>query len=306
MRYRETNGCKLSVIGVGTWQFGSKGWGYGEGYAHHQAGEIATRAIELGVTLFDTAELYGFGRSEQILGAAIAPSRDKVVVASKYFPIIPIPGRGRAHAYASRSRLGVETIDLYQLHFPNPVLPLQMQAREFEPLIANGTIGHLGVSNYSLAAWRSSEQATRIPLVTNQVHLSLLARRSLREMVPWATANDRLVIAYSPLEQGLLGGKYTIDRRPNNFRRFRSGFSDRSLLALAPLVTLLRSVAANHDATVSQVALAWVISQPSVVAIPGVSSVEQLEQNVAAAELELELDEIAEITAVAQEQFPMR
>src|SRR5437879_1435433 len=116
MRYVEAGGVKLSAIGVGTWQFGSKECGYGSEYARSTAGDIVHRALDLGVNLLDTAEIYGMGRSEHIVGEAIAGRRDQVFVATKLFPLVPIAPVTEWRAVESAGRLGVTTIDLYQVH----------------------------------------------------------------------------------------------------------------------------------------------------------------------------------------------
>ncbi len=300
MRYRQVSGVSLSVIGLGTWQFGSVEWGYGDGYASREAGKIVERAVELGINLFDTAESYGFGRSERILGEAIAGFRDRVVVATKFAPFLPLPGAARSHARASARRLGAEVIDLYQLHFPNPLVPIGYQARELSSLIFGGDIRFAGVSNYSVQAWQEAQTAVDFPLVTNQVHFSLMHRRPLRELIPYAVAHEKLIIAYSPLEQGALGGRYSPGHKPRDFRRLRRSFSDRSLLGTRPVVRKLESLAKGYLATPAQVALAWTVSHEGVVSIPGASSISQLELNAGAAEIQLTADERLDLTAIAE------
>src|SRR5689334_21213938 len=127
MRYVEVNGVRLSVIGLGTWQFGSKDWGYGADYAQNEAGKILDRALALGVNLVDTAELYGKNESERIVGRAIAGRRDDVFIATKFAPISPLASVIEKHGRASAERLGVDAIDLYQMHWPNPLVPIAEQ-----------------------------------------------------------------------------------------------------------------------------------------------------------------------------------
>src|SRR5499427_10377647 len=124
MRYMGIGTAKeISKIGLGTWQFGSREWGYGDRYADEVARAIVRRAVELGVTLFDTAEIYGFGRSERILGAAIGEDRDSVFLATKIFPLLPVAPVVEQRAVASANRLGTRRLDLYQVHQPNPLVP---------------------------------------------------------------------------------------------------------------------------------------------------------------------------------------
>ncbi len=299
MRYRSIRSLKVSAIGLGTWQFGSRTWGYGSQYAEVDAFRIVDAAREAGINFFDTAELYGFGKSESILGRAVAQVRDEVVLATKLFPLFPAKGVGPAHAERSLARLGTSSIDLYQIHFPNPIANLAHQVAEFAPLCQNGSIRELGVSNFSLSAWRQTEATSGMTLVSNQVEFSLLSPKPLREMIPWATSHDRLVIAYSPLAQGILTGKYDHNHRPGGFRRILPGFSARGLLKTKPLVNALVRISKGYGATASQIALAWVISFPSVVAIPGASSVEQVRLNAQAADIELSLDEREELGSLA-------
>ncbi|HET8599965.1 MAG TPA: aldo/keto reductase [Segeticoccus sp.] len=296
---------QVSRIGLGTWQFGSKEWGYGEEYADHTAAVIVRRALDLGVTLFDTAEIYGFGRSERILAAALGADRTRVVVASKLFPILPVPAMVRRRAQASARRLQLDRIPLYQVHQPNPVVPDSVTMRGMGELLRDGRIGAVGVSNYSLARWRRADAALGQPVVSNQVEFSLARPGPLRDLVPFAQREDRVVIAYSPLAQGLLGGRYGPGNRPGGVRAANPLFSEENLRRAAPLLNRLREVAAAHDAKPAQVALAWLISLPQVVVIPGASSVEQLELNVAAAELVLADDEVASLTAAAQAFTPV-
>ena len=123
MRYLSIDTAKkISKIGLGTWQFGSREWGYGDRYAGEVAQAIVTRALELGVTLFDTAEIYGFGRSERILGRALGGNRDTVFLATKILPVLPVAPVVEQRAVASANRLGAHKLDLYQVHQPNPVI----------------------------------------------------------------------------------------------------------------------------------------------------------------------------------------
>ncbi|WP_454043373.1 aldo/keto reductase [Cellulosimicrobium sp. Marseille-Q8652] len=283
-----------SVIGLGTWQFGSREWGYGDDFADRQAREIVRRALELGVTFFDTAELYGFGRSERILGEALGDRRDDVVVATKIFPLLPVAPVVEQRAVASADRLGVRRIDLYQVHQANPVVRDGTTMRGMGALQRTGLVDQVGVSNYALARWQAAERALGGPVVSNQVEYSLVHRDPEEELLPWARTAGRVVVAYSPLGQGVLSGRYTADDRPQDaVRRANPLFAPENLARLAPLLDTLRQVGEAHDLTASQAALAWVVARPNVLAIPGASSVEQLEKNVEAATVRLADDEVA-------------
>ena len=208
MRYVTVAGTSVSVIGLGTWQFGSREWRYGNDYANREAIALTRRALDLGINLIDTAEIYGLGRSERIVGAAIADRRDQVFLATKLFPALPLSPVVRQRGRASARRLGVRWIDLYQLHAPNPVIPLSRAMRGFADLAADGLIRDVGVSNCSLEQWQEAEAALGGTVLSNQVRYSLATRAPERAILPWAQANDHLVIAYSPLAQGLLSGAY--------------------------------------------------------------------------------------------------
>jgi aryl-alcohol dehydrogenase-like predicted oxidoreductase len=296
MRYVEVGGVGLSVIGLGTWQFGSREWGYGKAYAETGAVEITRRALDLGVNLIDTAEIYGFGESERIVGRAIADRRDEVFVATKVLPVMPIApvviDRGRRSA----RRLGVQTIDLYQVHWPNPLVRDGTTMEGMRRLQQEGLVKYVGVSNYPLKRWQAAEHALGSPVLSNQVQYSLAARKPDADLVPYAAASDRLIMAYSPLAQGFLSGRYDASNRPGGVRSGNTLFLPENLERGAELLDTLRSIAKSHDATPAQVALAWVIHHPNVVAIPGASSVDQLTRNTEAADLSLSDDEFSQLT----------
>jgi len=161
-------------------------------------------------------------------------------------------------------------------------------------------VRHAGVSNYGLARWRSAEEALGGPILSNQVRFSLVNRKPLDELVPFAQREGRIVIAYSPLGQGLLGGRYDSSNRPSGMaRRTNPLFLPENLERAAPLLATLREVADAHSVTPSQAALAYVVHHPYVVAIPGASSEEQVEANAAAGDLELAPDEYEALRAAA-------
>lgn len=297
MKFVEAGGVRLSAIGLGTWQFGSSEWGYGSDYAREEAGAIVRRALELGVNVIDTAEIYGLGRSERIVGDAIKGHRDGVFLATKLFPVgLPFQVAGRARR--SARRLGVDHLDLYQLHWPSPLFPPGSTMPRMKRLVVAGLVGHVGVSNHSLEGWQAAERALGGTVLSNQVQFSLVNRAPERDLLPWAQQQGRVIIAYSPLAQGLLSGRYQ-HSPPRNFRRVRRAFSTESRERAQPLISALGEIGARQGATHAQVALAWLIHKPNVVAIPGASSVRQLEENAAAADLELSDDDDARLTALA-------
>ena len=298
MKFVEVGGARVSAVGLGTWQFGSTEWGYGGEYARRDAIEIVNRALDLGINLIDTAEIYALGQSERIVGEAIRDRRDEAFVATKLFPV-GLPFMTESRARASLRRLGIKRADLYQQHWPSPLFPPGALMPRLRRLVEQGLITHVGVSNHSLSQWQAAEKAFGGAILSNQVQFSLVARGPERELVPFAQRSGRIVIAYSPLAQGLLSGRYQA-KPPSNFRRYRSAFRASARGRLEPLLAALKEVADHHGATTAQVALAWLIRKPNVVVIPGASSVKQLEQNVAAADLELSDDEDARLSLVGR------
>lgn len=306
MRYVSLDTPKpISKIGLGTWQFGSKEWGYGPEY-ESRAAQIVRRALDLGVTLFDTAEIYGFGRSERILGAALGDDRAKVVVASKILPLLPVAPVVQQRAVASAARLGVTSIDLYQVHQPNPVVGDHTTMRGMRALQEIGLVGEVGVSNYSLRRWQFAEVALGRRVLSNQVRYSLVDRGPESDLLPYAERTGRIVMAYSPLGQGFLSGRYDAEHPPSGaVRRANPYFLPENLQRGGALIETLREVADAHDATPSQIALAYLLRHPNVVAIPGASSVEQMERNAAAAEIDLADAEYDALLAAARRFHPV-
>jgi aryl-alcohol dehydrogenase-like predicted oxidoreductase len=304
MRYVEMDGLRTSVVGLGAWQFGSREWGYGEAYATETAPALVRRALELGITMLDTAEMYGFGRSERIIAGALdaipSANRDGLVVATKFMPVVPAEPVIARQAAGSRRRLGLDVVDLYYAHWPNPFVSARRTMQALRPLVDEGVVRLVGVSNYSLARWQEAERALRAPVIANQVRFSLVSTGPARDLVPYAAAMDRLVVAYSPLAQGLLtDGLAESAPRPRGVRRTSSLFRPGTRRRLVPLAAVLHEIADAHAATPAQVALAWVIRHPNTIAIPGARTIAQLEENAAAADLALADDEFARLSDAA-------
>jgi aryl-alcohol dehydrogenase-like predicted oxidoreductase len=304
VRYVEAGGARLSAVGLGTWQFGSGEWGYGSAYAEETAPAIVHRSLDVGVNVVDTAEIYGFGRSERIVGRALLGRRDDAFLCTKLLPVLPLDPVVGWRARGSLRRLETDHVDLYQLHWPNPAVPPAATADALRRLLRSGRARHVGVSNYPLARWQELERQLGAPVLSNQVRYSLLDRRPERELLPWAREHDRLLIAYSPLAQGLLSGRYDADHLPTGLRARTRPFNPDNVRALAPLLQVLREVAEAHGATCAQVALAWLQRRPNVVAIPGASSVAQAEENAASADIDLGAAEDEALTKASDEYHP--
>jgi aryl-alcohol dehydrogenase-like predicted oxidoreductase len=240
------------------------------------------------------------------LGKALGDRRDEVFLASKILPVLPIGPIVERRAEGSLRRLGTDRLDLYQLHQPNPLVPLTQTMPAFAKLADAKKIVHAGVSNYSLARWQAAEEAYGRPVLSNQVRYNLLDRRPERELLRWAQDRGRIVIAYSPVAQGLLSGRYDAGNQPRGTMRSGSAaFSAEHLERVNPVLEVLRQVASAHSLTPTQIALAWLIKRPNVVVIPGASSVAQVEANAAAADIELTDDEDGALTRASDSYKPL-
>jgi len=299
------NGPTVTPLCIGTWAWGDKlFWNYGSNYGESQLWEAFKASLDAGVNFFDTAEIYGMGLSEELLGKFMQQTDRKVQIATKYGPL---PWRFTAESVsealtASLKRLRVQQVDLYQVHWPFAFLMSQdtlMNALADE--VKRGRIAAVGVSNYSAEQMRSAHQilASRgVPLATNQVRYSLLTRQvESKKIVSTAKQLGVTILAYSPLAQGLVTGKYTLEnyQEPKDARRFDSRFSRSGLEKIAPVISLLRQLGEKHDRTPAQVALNWLIAQGNVVPIPGAKTAEQARQNAGALGWRLNDDEVAQL-----------
>ena len=300
----------IAPIGVGTWAWGdSFFWTYGKDYGEEQIVEAFNTSVDAGITLFDTAEIYGLGESERIVGRLVKTAKEKIYIATKY---MPVPWRVSAKQVsdavnASFTRLGVEYVDLYQIHQPfsflmgQPTL-LKTLAREVEA----GRIGALGVSNYSESQMREAHgtlASLGIPLAVNQMQYSLLYRQiESNGVLAAARELGVTILAYSPIAQGLLTGKYTVNGPAvaAGARKRDARFKPEGLEKIQPILTTLREIGEKHDRTCAQVSLNWLISQPGVIPIPGAKTVGQAAQNAGAIGWSLDDEEIAEIDRVSR------
>lgn len=276
MEFRELgrSGIKVSVIGIGAWQWGSTEWGWGQQYGKKDLLGAFEKALELGINFIDTAEIYGRGRSEQLVGEAIRGHREEVVIATKVSPWNLTYGRLLKAAERSLRRLGVDVIDLYQVHSPNPLVPIRSTMKAMKKLVKEGRVRCVGVSNFNLRRMNEAEETLApINLASNQVKYNLLDRGIEIEILPHAASGRISIIAYSPLAQGLLTGKYSPYVRPKSIvQEANSRFSSRNLARLMQFNNLLFQIAAARNRTPSQVALNWVISKECVIGIPGVKN----------------------------------
>lgn len=298
----------VAPLGVGCWAWGDREfWRYEQ--AHGPADVVAAfdAALAAGLTLFDTAESYGWGKSEQLLGALVRRSGRPLVVATKY---APLAGRGGAAALprgiaGSLRRLRLPHIDLYQLHWADAdELPIPAAMEVLADAVHAGRIRAVGVSNFRAAEMRLAHEVLArrgVPLATNQVRYSLLHRAPEVDGVLDACRELGItLLAYSPLAQGLLGGRYGPGTVPDDFRAASPPFAADQLAAATPLLDALRAVAATHAVEPAAVALAWLLAQPNVVPLAGARTGPQSAANARAVSLRLAAEELALLEDLSQ------
>ncbi|BAZ80573.1 aldo/keto reductase [Sphaerospermopsis kisseleviana CS-549] len=301
-------GLTVPPLCLGTWAWGDKlFWNYGDNYGEEQLQAAFTTAVDAGVTFFDTAEVYGLGLSEQFLGKFIKQTSQKVQIATKFGPL-PWRWDGKSVSEAlteSLKRLQLERIELYQVHWPFTFfLSQETLMNTLADEVQKGRIGAIGVSNYSASEMRNVHKilsARGIPLAVNQVRYSLLTRQiESNEILQTARELGVTILAYSPLAQGLLTGKYTTSYKPTGARSIDPRFSQDGLNKIAPVLSLLQKIGNKYDRTPAQVALNWLIAQGNVIPIAGVKNPEQVKQNVGALGWNMTKDEFDEIDQITQ------
>jgi aryl-alcohol dehydrogenase-like predicted oxidoreductase len=300
----------IPPLGVGTWAWGdSSTWGMGgadPSYTEATIREAWEASIEAGVVLFDTAEVYGKGESERIIGRLLAedPSvRDRIVLATKWMPMpqkLDVTGALVSAARASIERLGVESIDLYQIHGPISLRSKEALAEALVTAQSEGLVKAVGVSNYSAKETRRIDAALRkrgARLATNQIEFSLLRTKPERlGLLECCRELGVVPLAYSPIGQGRLTGKFSAAHPPPKSRTF----SAHPMEKVEAVVAVLRRVGDAHDRTPAQVALAWCIAKGSV-PIPGAKHRRQAEENAGALGWALTAEELAALDGVALE-----
>jgi aryl-alcohol dehydrogenase-like predicted oxidoreductase len=306
----------ISPIGLGCWQF-SEGGGLGGSYwpalPVETENQIVAVSLAAGINWFDTAELYGAGRSEAALARALTAAGKRngdVVIATKWMPILRTAASIGATIGERRAHLAPFGIDLHQVHQPLALSSIRAQMNAMADLVAQGAIRTVGVSNFSARRMRVAHAALAargLPLVANQVRYSLLHRRiEANGVLDAARRLGVTIIAYSPLAQGILSGKFHKEpgliRTRTGPRKWMTAFRRRGLERSRPIVDLLERIAAAHGATPSQVALNWLLRAQgeTVVVIPGATSVAQAGENARAADLRMSDVEFAQLEELSR------
>jgi len=296
------SGITVSALGLGC-------MGMSEFYgATDDTQSLATlaRALEIGVTLFDTADMYGTGHNETLLGGFIRPRRDRVVIATK-FGILRQPGQKgrvidssptyvRTACDASLKRLGIETIDLYYAHRINPDIPIEDTVGAMADLVRAGKVRALGLSEVSPATLRRAAQVHPISAV--QTEYSLWSRDPESGILAACREVGAAFVAYSPLGRGMLTGAFSSpeDLASDDYRRFTPRFQDDNFKANLRLVEIVKTLAAEKGITPAQLALAWLLHQgQDIIPIPGTKRIARLEENVAATSVALTADDLARL-----------
>jgi aryl-alcohol dehydrogenase-like predicted oxidoreductase len=302
-----TTGPAVGAVGLGCM---GMSFAYGGVRDEQESVAVIRRALDLGSTLLDTSDVYGPFVNEELVGRAIADRRDEAVVATKCGFVVEdmktvtlrrdgTPEHIREACDDSLRRLGVGVIDLYYLHRVDPNVPIEESVGALGELVAAGKVRSIGVSEVSVEELARAHAAH--PLTAVQMELSLWTRDPLREIVPWCEEHDVSFVAYSPLGRGFLTGKITSTASldDDDWRRTLPRFEQDALDVNMAIVDEVRAIAERHGATTGQVALAWTLAQSSrTIAIPGTKRLAYLEENIAAAELQLEVEELAALDAL--------
>lgn len=290
-------------LGIGTWAWGDKRiWGYGKGYAEEELEKAFSASIAKGIDFFDTAEVYGFGLSEKLIGKFLQKQRVRPLIASKF---MPLPWRLRTHDLVAAlrrtlNRLTVDSILLYQIHWPLHVRSLYTWMDALAIAVQEGLTTAVGVSNYSADQMKRAHERLAghgVPLVSNQVEYSILQRSPETNGVLKACKDLGIkLIAYSPLAMGVLTGKYSVDNTLDGYRGIRF---NRYLGGIGKLTGLIKEIGQGHGGkTSSQVALNWTICKGTF-PIPGAKNEVQARENAGAQGWKLSEDEIGAIERAA-------
>jgi aryl-alcohol dehydrogenase-like predicted oxidoreductase len=300
-------GMEISRVGYGAWAIGGAGWWHAWGdQDDEQSIEAIRRAVELGINWVDTAPIYGLGHSEEVVGRALQGLDDRPYVFTKA-SLYEKDGAVahslkrdsiRREVEASLSRLQLDTIDVYQIHWPDPDEDVEEAWTTFAELKSEGLVRHIGVSNFDVAQLRRAQAIA--PVETLQPPYSLIERTIEDEILPFAEREGIGVVIYSPMQSGLLSGAMTPERiaalPDNDWRKHDARFNEPELSLHMALVKRLRTVADRHDTTPGAIAVAWTLTNPAVDgAIVGFRRPDQVEPLLAAGTIELTDDDLATI-----------
>ena len=300
------SGLEVSAIGLGCM---GMSYAYGEIPGKNEMISLIHSAVDRGVTFFDTAEMYGPFTNEELLGEALSPYRDQVVIATKFGIKIQDgkqvqdshPDRIRKSIEGSLKRLNTEVIDLYYQHRVDPTVPIEEVAGVIKELITEGKIKHWGLSEAGVKTIRRAHAVQ--PVTAIESEYSLWWRRPETELIPTLEELGIGLVPFSPLGKGFLTGTFNKDAKfgRSDFRSIVPRFTPEALEANQVLVDLLKRIANTKDATPAQIALAWLLSQkPWIVPIPGTTKLNRLDENIGAAQIMLDSIEMRDIQSALE------
>jgi aryl-alcohol dehydrogenase-like predicted oxidoreductase len=321
MEHRElgTTGVNASVISLGTWAIGGWMWG---GTNEEESIKTIQESIDLGITSIDTAPVYGGGTSEKIVGKAIKGKQDKVKIFTKYglrwdlkqgvhhFDMNDEKGKTYSiyknakkesiiyECEQSLKRLGVDKIDLYQIHWPDPSTPIQETMEAVQELTDQGKVVAAGVCNYNVD--ELAEANKNINIASNQVPYSMVNRKIESGVVPYTIENNIGILAYSPLQRGLLTGKYSKSHQfdQTDTRKASIYFKPENIDKVNAFLKKIKPIADGHNASLTQLVIAWTKQQPGISSVlVGARSSAQAKDNISAAQMVLKKDEVQTINS---------
>jgi aryl-alcohol dehydrogenase-like predicted oxidoreductase len=307
-------GPRVSRIAFGNWSAGGD-WG---GVDRAAAIDAMREALDLGITLFDTARAYGFGAAEELLGEALRPeinsARESIVIATKGglrndggLPARDSSPQGlRRDLEASLRSLGTDYVDLYQVHWPDPATPIAETARTLDEFVREGKVRYVGVSNYDARQMTEFQQVR--PLDTLQPPYHLFRRDIEESVLPFAQEHGIGVLVYGPMAHGLLSGRMTESTTfaPDDWRSKNDMFAGDVFRRNLGIVRRLETFATDRGVTVAQLAIAWTLANPAVdVAIVGARNPEQIRQTAPAADIQLSTDDLARIDLIVRDEVPV-
>ncbi len=298
-----TSDIQITPILMGTWQAGQKMW---SGIDDNESIAAIRAAVDAGITTIDTAEVYGTGHSEQVIAKAVSDLRDRLVYASKVFANHLQYDRVIEACDRSLKNLNTDYLDLYQIHWPSgsfnsEAVPIEETMKALNKLKADGKIRAIGVSNFSRAQLEEAAQYGRIDSL--QPPYSLFWRKIEKEVGSYCVDNNISILAYSPMAQGLLTGKFGLGHQfdEDDHRSANVLFQGENFERAQKALDELRPIAKSHDCTLAQLSLAWLIAQPQAQAIAGARNAEQAKDNAKAASVNLSSDEIKQIDKIGRQ-----
>ncbi|MCG8347493.1 MAG: aldo/keto reductase [Chloroflexales bacterium] len=308
LRQLGSRGPQLSTIGFGAWALGGAGWRFSWGAQDTQDSIAAIqRALDLGVNWIDTAAVYGLGYAEEVVGQALRGRRNQALIATKCGRVWDADGNISTNLHPknmrqeledSLRRLDVDVIDLYQIHWPDPNIPIEEVWGQMTRFVEDGKVRYIGVSNFDLEQLQRCEAIHHVDSL--QPPYSLIRRAIEADLLPYCAAQGIGVIVYSPMQSGLLSGNFDIQRlAPDDWRRNGPFFQEPQLSRNLAFVERLRPIAQRYGKSVGQLAIAWVLRQAAVTsAIVGFRQPDQVAQNLGGAGWTIESNDLAQIEQV--------